>query len=177
VVRPPRGGPRREQHELRTTRRVQRASTRYATLQTRTRLLFLVSLAPALARLAPLVLGISRQPIYPCTGAFLRATNASSVLNISYSRLNSGRARLRPNTRAGSTRSSHLTISRRKRPRTIRDDLERIRRPGEPEGVGAREDSAMRCACAPICRILSYSQRLSSRETYQPTRVRAAHHY
>jgi hypothetical protein len=77
-------------HELRRTRRAQRASTHDATLPIRTHLLSLVSPAPALACLACLALGFPWRLSYMSAGAFLRTNNASSILNVSLSCRNAG---------------------------------------------------------------------------------------
>jgi hypothetical protein len=153
VVRPPRGGTRRKQHNLRaqrTSRRVQHD----AILPTRTHLLPLLlplSLVSCLWLFDSLGSLPTRVPVPFCV-----QTDASYDLNVSYSRLNTGRSRLGSNTRAGPTRSKYLTMSRRKHPRTIRaigsasDTLE-TRRELERDWY-----SAMRCTCASICRILPY---------------------
>jgi hypothetical protein len=61
---------------------------------------------------------------------FCVQTDASFGLSGSCSRPNARGSRLGSNTRAGSTRSSYLTISRRKRPRTIRNDCARSKLAG-----------------------------------------------
>jgi hypothetical protein len=52
----------------------------YATLPTPTHLLSLILLAPALAHLAHLALGISQQLVYMCTAAFLHTSTDLPIL-------------------------------------------------------------------------------------------------